>query len=187
MVRPVTIPFMLNILPSYFSKAACATALALLVACSPKYDWREVHGNGAPYLIMLPAKPASHARPVNLDGLQVTMTMTAAEVDGVTFAVGTAELPDPAQAQKALQSMKTALVNNIGGRIKQEKATPNASAPDTIDIEASGPAGPDGDARLLMGRFIAKNKRIYQVIVVGKEKNVSREATDTFFNSFKAG
>ena len=152
---------------------ACA---AVLAACSPKFDLREVRGTSAPFVVLLPAKPATHTRPVNLDGISVDMTMTAADAGGVTFAVGTAELPDAAQAQHALAAMKTALVRNIGGTVRKE-TTP---APGTLEVEAAGT-----DSRLLLARFIARDKRIYQVIAVGKESALPPEAAETFFTSFK--
>jgi hypothetical protein len=163
------------------------TAALTLSACNPTYNWREVRGTDATYSVTLPAKPASVSRPINLDGTQVTMTMTAAEVNDVTFAVGSIELPDAAKAQAALSVMKTALVKNIGGAIKQEKASGPANAPNEIAIEAIGSPGANtgGQPRLLFARFIAKDKRAYQVLVVGKEKAVSREAVDTFLTSFK--
>lgn len=160
-------------------RAVCISCALLLVACSPKLDWREVRGSGAPFVVLLPAKPASYTRAVNLDGLQVSMTMTAAEVDKVVFAVGTAELPDAAEAPKALNAMKTALVRNIGGTIKQEKTSQDGAAA-TIDIEASGT-----ESRVLLARFLAKDKRVYQLVMLGKEGALSREAADTFFSSFK--
>ncbi|HYD61381.1 MAG TPA: hypothetical protein VEC35_13535 [Noviherbaspirillum sp.] len=159
--------------------AACIACVALLAACSPKFDWREVRGTSAPFTVLLPSKPATHTRTVNLDGLQVPMTMTAADVDGVTFAVGTADLPDAAQAPKALAAMKTALVRNINGAIRLEKASVPGAVPVTIDIEAAG------SGRLLLARFLAKDQRVYQVIIVGNESVVSRDAADTFFTSFK--
>lgn len=169
---------------SLFLRAAGIGCVFLLAACSPKFDWREVRGGGAPYIVTLPAKPASHTREINLDGLQVSMTMTAAEVDNVTFAVGAAELPDATLAPKALAAMKNALVRNIGGTIRSEKI---GATPATIDIEASGPPAPNsaGQPRLLMARFHSRDKYIYQIVVVGSEKKVSREAADTFFTSFR--
>jgi len=152
---------------------ACA---AVLAACSPKFDWREVRGTSAPFVVLLPAKPATHTRSVNLDGISVDMTMTAADAGGVTFAVGTAELPDAAQAQHALTAMKTALVRNIGGTVRKE----TAPAAGTLEVEAAGT-----DSRLLLARFIARDKRIYQVIAVGKESALPPEAAETFFTSFK--
>lgn len=164
------------------SLLACGAGL-LLCACSPKYDWREIRGEGAPYSIMLPAKPASYSRPVNIGGTKVTMTMTATEVDGITFAVGTAELPDAATAASAVTAMKEALVKNIHGTVQRE-ATASSGANADISIDASG-KDPSGQARVLHARFLARDKRVYQVIVTGKEGAVPQEAVDTFLASFK--
>lgn len=164
------------------SRATAIACCLLLLACSPKFDWREVRGPAAPYLVTLPAKPANHARDINLDGIPVTMTMTGAEVDGVTFAVGSVELADPAQAGHALQAMKTALVRNINGKVVEEKAAQAGSAAGMIALEAHGPL-PQGQ-RLLLARFVARGPHVYQLLVVGNERDVSREAADTFFTSF---
>lgn len=167
---------------------ACLSANLLLAGCSPKYDWRQVQGTGAPYTVLLPAKPATLSRPINLDGLQVNMTMTAAEVDGVTFAVGTAELPDAAQVPAALAAMKTALVRNIEGKIRVEKPAAGAEqAPGATEIEAVGTPGKHtgGEPRVLHARFTAHGRQVYQVVMVGPEKSVTPEALETFFTSFK--
>jgi len=163
--------------------AACTAGALMLSACSPKLDWREVQGNSVPYSVLMPAKPTSFSRPVNLDGIQVTMTMTAAEVDDVTFAVGTAELPDAAQAPRALEAMKKAMVNNIQGTIRSEKPTGAAAAPTIIDIEATGTA--NGQSKILYARFTTKGKWVYQAIILGKEKTIAPETVETFFSSFK--
>lgn len=159
----------------------------MLSACNPTYNWREVRDTETAYSVTLPAKPASLSRPISLGGEQVTMTMTAAEVEDVTFAVGTAQLPDSEKARAALVAMKTALVNNIGGTIKWEKASDPAETPSEIALEAIGTPGPNtgGQPRVLLARLIAKDKRVYQVVVMGKEKAISPEAVDTFFTSFK--
>ncbi|MEO8598312.1 MAG: hypothetical protein ABI656_00610, partial [bacterium] len=98
-----------------------AVVLCLLSACSPRLNWRQVDGVDAPFVVLMPAKPSTLSRPIDLDGLPVTMSMTAAEVDGVTFAVGVIALPDAASAPRALQAMKLALVRNINGSIESEK------------------------------------------------------------------
>lgn len=163
-------------------------AIIALAGCSPKYDWREVHGTDAPFVVLLPAKPATFSRPVNLDGMQVTMVMTAAEVGGVTFAVGSAELPDAGAAQLALLAMKKAMLNNIQGTIQSEKSAATvsgAAATSSIatDIEATGSIG--GKPARLFARFAAQDKRVYQAIVLGPEQALSRDAVDSFFTSFK--
>jgi hypothetical protein len=168
-----------------------ATAL-MLTACSPKYDWREVRSSDAPYAVALPSKPTTLSRQIDLNGVPVTMTMTASAVDGVTFAVGTAELPDATQAQVSLNAMKTALVNNISGTISQEKMSTMAHGVAAgqlavMEVDAQGPASAatNGQTRVMFARFVAKDKRVYQLGVTGAEKNVTRDLVNTFFSSFK--
>lgn len=163
--------------------AACIVACCALLACSPKYDWREIHGTSVPFSAALPAKPASHTRPVDLGGIRVPMTITAADVDDVTFAVGAAELPDAIKALTALPAMKAAMVRNIGGSVRRETTSAAGASPMTIDIEAIGNNG--AQQRLLVARFIAVDTRVYQLVVIGREKAISREVMDTFFTSFK--
>ena len=185
---PVTISVMLKSSCLSLLKISLATAVFGISACSPTYDWREVRGIDAPFVVLLPAKPATHSRDINLDGLQLTMTMTAAQVNGVTFAVGSAKLPDQAMPQAALTAMKNALVKNIGGTVKREKSSPIPGSPTaSLEIEAAGiPAGkPVGQPTLLFARFAEKNRHIYQAVVVGPEKAVERDQVDTFLTSFK--
>ena len=163
------------------------TGALFLAACSPKYNWREVRGKDAPFVVLLPDKPVTVSRGINLDGEAVTMTMTAAEVDGVNFAVGYVVLADANRAQAALNSMKTALVRNINGTIKAPAPTsPQAqTANGAIDIEASGQSSAASEPLLLLAHFEARDNRAYQVVVLGNEKAVSREEARTFLASFK--
>ena len=155
---------------------------AALSACSPQYDWRDYRSNDAPYAVLFPSKPATQTRSVKLDNLDVDMTMTAAEVDGVVFAVGSAQLADAARTPAALEAMKKALVNNIGATVT--KATASSTGAQTVlDVEAKG--NRNGEPMVLIGRFIAKDKRVYQVIVMGREKNIVPDTVDTWFSSFK--
>ncbi|MBP1208333.1 hypothetical protein JOD97_006425 [Duganella sp. 1411] len=155
---------------------------AALSACSPQYDWRDYRANDAPYAVLFPAKPASQTRAIKLGELDVNMTMTAAEVDGVVFAVGSAQLADAARAPAALEAMKTALVNNIAATVTKSAASASG-AQTVLDVEAKG--NRNGEPMLLIGRFIAKDKRVYQVIVMGREKNIVRDTVETWFSSFK--
>lgn len=165
-------------------------AALALAACSPKYNWRDYSSTDAPFRVMFPDKPATHTRSVDLNGMKVDMTMTAAQVDGATFAVGTAEAPDADQAEAALASMKTALVKNIGATIKSEKVAKASSAAGAararsaaIDIEASGVR--NGVPMRLIGHFESRDKRFYQVIIMGPEKDMSKENVEMFMSSFK--
>jgi hypothetical protein len=173
-----------------FSSISFVLAGSLVFAgCSPTYDWREVRGSNAPYLAMLPGKPATHTRPVNLNGIEVPMTMTAAEVENVVFAVGSASLPDPSQTSFALEAMKTALVKNINGKVRSEKVVPakDPSSVPVLQLEVIGTpsATKERQPHLLLARLMAKEGRVYQLLVLGPESNVDREQADTFLSSFK--
>lgn len=173
-----------------FRNFALIAAAFALTACSPKFDWREIHNEAAPYIVALPSKPATLVRNIDLNGIPVSMTMVASEVDGVTFAVGSAELPDAMLAQVSLSAMKTAMLNNISGTVKEEKTLMIPSSRSgkgslvVTEIEALGSSG-DTSSRILFARFVAKEKRVYQLIATGPEKTLTRDLADTFFTSFK--
>jgi hypothetical protein len=146
-----------------------------LSACSPKYDWRDYRSADAPYAVLFPAKPATQTRTIQLDQLTASMTMTASDIDGVVFAIGVVQLADAAQAPAALTAMQTAMVKNIGGTITSSKQIPTGG----VDIEASG------QAMRLLGRFVAKDKRVYQIVIIGPAQKIEAEPAETFFTSFK--
>lgn len=162
--------------------------LCCLTACSPKYDWREIRPEHAPFQVAFPAKPVYQSRDVALAGSTVKMTMSSAQVDGVTFAVGSASMATAEQAKAALPLLKATLLANIGGQIKQESspAFPQGVA---LQVEATGQQSKlaVGGAQniLLAARFIAKDKQVYQLVVMGKPERVLRDSIDTFFTSFK--
>ncbi|WP_290975521.1 hypothetical protein [Herbaspirillum sp.] len=161
-----------------------AAALAL-GACSPKYNWRESSDDGAHFVVLLPGKPARVTRTVDLDGPKAEMSMTAAEIDGTTFAVGTAELADNAAAARALDAMAAALLNNIGGKAREGAALPGKTGEfsRTLDLDAQGTVR--GRPLRLVARLAAKGRRVYQVLILGDAKAVTDENIETFFGSFK--
>jgi hypothetical protein len=163
-----------------FCAASLAAAL-FLSGCNPTYNWRDYSSADASYRVMFPAKPVSHTRAIDLNGMQVEMTMTAAEVEGAMFAVGTGVAPDAAQAQAAVGAMRTALLRNIGAKVERE-STAAAGTHTAVDIDAIGSA--NGQPVKLRGHFEARGERFYQVIVMGKTSAMSAERTDQFISSF---
>jgi hypothetical protein len=176
--------------PSFASLLGVFAAVCLLMACSPRFNWRDFHSADAGYSVLFPGKPSTLTRTVDLDGTKLSMTMNAAEVDGVSFAVGSAAVPDAAKAQAALGAMQAALVNNIGATVKRQSASSTVSTTGAVSrrnsiIEVEAVGAQHGVPVLLVGRFVARDRRIYQIIVMGRESQVSRESVDTFLNSFK--
>jgi hypothetical protein len=170
-------------MPKINRPGASLLLLAALTACSPDYNWRQVQNADAAFAALFPAKPSSHAREVNLDGIRTTMSMTAAEVHGVLFAVGSTELSSPALVQPALTAMKTAMVRNIGGTVASDRSLPGPAP--VSELVANGSR--NGRPVQLTARFAARNQRVYQAVVIGAPQDLPAEAVDTFLSSFKPG
>jgi hypothetical protein len=139
---------------------------------------------------MFPGKPASYTRSVDLDGMRVDMTMTATEVEGAMYAVGTAQAPDPAHAQAALAAIKTALLRNIGATSMREKSAAagsvsNGKATESASTDVTADGVLNGVKMRLVGHFEARGQRIYQVVVMGPAKAIEDDPTDQFISSFK--
>jgi hypothetical protein len=84
-------------------------ACALLIACTPTFNWRDVSFEQAPATALLPCKPDRASRPVELAGQKLMMHMAGCEAGGAMFAVALLELPDAKQStavQGALQDGK---------------------------------------------------------------------------------
>lgn len=171
--------------------AVLAAALAL-AGCAPDHDWREVRVDDGGYRVMLPARPARMTRTIELDGLRVEMTMSGAQARGVAYTVATATLPDDSDAtrERALATMRVAMVRNIGGA---ERASRTVSVPvldgggapagnaTGTEVEATGRMR-DGDA-VLLARFVGQGARVWQAVVLGPAPD--REQAATFLDSLK--
>lgn len=84
-------------------------ATALLAACSPALDWRDVAVPVASLTASLPCKPEQVQRSVELAGQPVELRMTGCEANGATFAVACAALAEPALAGAALAHWRAAV------------------------------------------------------------------------------
>ena len=66
---------------------------ALLTACTPAFNWREVGFDQAGVTALLPCKPDRGTRAVQLGGQSVQMNMAGCESGGAMFAVSLVEAP----------------------------------------------------------------------------------------------
>lgn len=159
-------------------------ALALLVTgCSPALNWREVRDSDAGYTVLLPAKPASFERSVDLDGLRVMMHMTAAEANDTSFAVATAVIDDVTQQANALATMQTAMIRNIQGTITEQKTLRMKNGTRALQVRATGQTARSGKPLVLFALFLAQGKRVFQVVALGPQDKLDAETADTFLSS----
>lgn len=167
---------------------AVVVAAAALAGCTPALDWREVRPDGSQARLMMPCKPASHARTVALAQRRVEMTLYACTAGEVTYALAFADMADPAVVTAALGELV-------------RSASANLRASDTAASSAGAVPGmtPNAEAaqwrlegRLPDGRQIqehmavfAYGTRVYQATMVGPR--LDAEARETFFSGLAVG
>ena len=158
---------------------------ALLVACSPVLDWRQLHPDGWGLGVALPCRPANVARQVALAGAPVELLLLACSADGHTFAIASADLADPARVDPALQALGAAALANVQGQIDAEQPaavpgmTPN---PGARRWQLTGRL-PDGVAVREQVLVFAHRLRVFQATVVGPRADA--RMAQPFFDSIE--
>ena len=86
---------------------------ALLAACSPEQNWRQITFEGTNFQAQLPCKPDRTRREVPLGGSPVQLAVAGCESGGAMLAVMTAALAPGADAQAVLQGWQQATLANL--------------------------------------------------------------------------
>jgi hypothetical protein len=86
---------------------------ALLAACSPEQNWRQINFEGTPFKAQLPCKPDRTTREVPLGGTPVQLTVAGCESGNAMLAVMTAALAPGADAQAVLQGWQKAVLAHL--------------------------------------------------------------------------
>jgi len=157
-----------------------------ITACSPKYNWRDVAGQQAPFTVLMPDKPSRLSREIQLGQRTVTMHMTAVQIDGVKFAVGAIEMPNAIEAQASVALIKSMLLKNMAGTVTQEKiSAAHVGGQLTLNDEFS--AFNSSSSVRMSGRIVARDAWVFEVLVVGPDQVINSDMVDTFLSSFKPG
>jgi hypothetical protein len=162
--------------------------LALLAACTPSLNWREVRSPSGAAVAMFPCKPASHEREVSLAGRPVKLTLLACTANQSTYALALADVSDVSQVGAALRALKTSAWANV--RVPDPVATqplslkgmtPNAEA---AQWQVPGRL-PDGRAVQEAGAVFAHASWVFQATVIAPK--LDAQATQTFMESLRVG
>ena len=165
-----------------------AAATALLAACSPTFNWREVPIAEAGLIALLPCKPdrASRALPLGAESVQVDMT--GCEAGGATFAVAHASANGPVQAETWLNAWRAATRGQLGeAKVTEAPASLQraTAVPAPIRLDAQPPQ--QGAAPVQVLWFAQSQKdgtvALYQATVLGKPS--SAEAAKAFFDGLR--
>lgn len=174
-------------------------AAALLVACSPRFDWRELRQPAAGYVVALPDKPQTEVREITIEHpagpLRVEMTMLSTGVGASLFAVGTARLParaidSPPAVAATVSWFRAGLLRNV--RASTASPEPLRPPPGLGDrslraaesLDTAGRVGDGRPARLAVRLYVVDD-RLFQLVALAAEGEVPPLALETFFDSFR--
>jgi len=167
--------------------AAVLGATALLAACAPALDWREVRVGAADSVALFPCKAASHARLITLAGQQIKLTLHACQAGDATWGLAWADVGDPTRVGAALQGLQEAARANLGGATAQARSlvvkgqTPHASA----GLWSLDGRYPDGKPAMGQVAVFSRGTVVFQATALGLP--ASAEAVDTFFGALRFG
>lgn len=163
-----------------------AGALAL-GACAPALDWREIRPSGAGIVAMLPCKPSTFERQVQLAGRKVQLGLHACTAGSATWALAWADVGDPAVVTEALRELQSSARANVGAQPGRSLplAPPGATPNPAMAREAITGRLPDGKAVEEQVGVFTRGTHVFQATVVAPR--IDGEAADTFFAALRAG
>jgi hypothetical protein len=166
---------------------ALAAAAAILAACSPTFNWREVPIAETGLVALLPCKPDRAERALPLGAESVRIAMAGCEAGGATFAVAHASANDPAQAEAWLIAWRAATRSQLGeAQATEAPATlKNATTtPAPVRLEAAPPQpGVPLQVLWFAQRQIDGRVALYQATVLGRPS--APDAAAAFFEGLR--
>ena len=166
-------------------------AAALLAACSPTFNWRDVPLGDAGLIAMLPCKADKANRAVPLGAESVQVDMTGCEAGGATFAIAHASASGPEQAEAWLRAWHAATRGQLGeAQVAETPASVQraTAAPAPLRLDAQPRQQQQGASAPVQVLWFAQSQKdgtvaLYQATVLGKPS--SPEASKTFFESLR--
>ena len=176
----------------------------LLIACSPKLDWRTVQSSQEGYSALFPGKPEKIERRVPYQNQEIPQTLEAVKIDDDIYSVSTTHLTQDqiSLAPKLLEQLKGNLLNKAKVSLESEVSvdafyqTANRQRIPTKDyfLEFQSTGAVEQSMRV---RWITKitpdnGARIYQLSVlhtaparVNAKQFFFEEAYSNFFDEFR--
>lgn len=158
---------------------------AVLAACSPTFNWREVRAEPSAARAMLPCKPDKGARTVPMAGREVSLQVLGCDTGGATFAVLFADIGDPSRAGEVLGQWKVATLANMRGLAAQESAfRPDGALalPQSLQVVASGSRA-DGSKVESRAAYFAHGSHVFQAVIYADR--LEPEVAEPFFSGLK--
>jgi hypothetical protein len=164
---------------------AGAFGCAVLMACSPTFDWREAALGGSSRLLF-PCKPEQLAREVTLNGQTLPARMRVCDAQSITWAATEFDLADPGAAPATLTQLRHLLSLNLGA---DESPAAAALSPELrtlgehVDVRVLHGHRPGGAAVTARALFFSRGEHLYQLVVLLPDEHnaAAQAAADQFF------
>jgi hypothetical protein len=179
------------------------SAFILLVACSPKLDWRTVQSPQERYSALFPGKPDKLERHIPYQDQELNQTLEALKVDDDIYSIGTIQVPvnQAAVTEKIVVKLKSNLLDRAkasGGTVIEESTTYQtnnrqrlATTDYFITFNLNERAQQQMRVRWITRQSSNGDAMIYQVSVLHSNANgdspkilLSQEEYANFFNEF---
>lgn len=156
---------------------------AMLDACSPVFNWRDVGFPGRSLQAMLPCKPEKAERTVPLAGHRADLHMLSCDVGKLTFAIAALRKPTEVATSEVVQAWTQA--GHLSLKVQANRT--HAWAPvlrGMVALKAWQAEGVrhDGSPVLAHVLFLAQGDDVFQVAVYGP---VTPEVLETLVESLR--
>lgn len=155
-----------------------------MTGCTPNFDWRTTRSSshGDQYVITFPGKSLSAEKSVDLTGQALPLKLSAVQVDSAQFALGSVPATNADQARFVAQALASAFSTNLKLNADQTKTNPVVLKKSSGAFDVSYPVIGE---RYAKARFIWTEHAAYELLVIGKTKDVTEEVADTFIRSMQ--
>lgn len=154
---------------------------ALLAACSPPLNWREVRPGGE-LRALLPCKPDQGSRQQSLAGRDIEVRMLGCEAGGALFALSVAELGEAGHAQAVQAQWQLNLLANMQAQVSDTQAwAPKGASAQLapLRLKARGLQS-DGQAVAAQAVWFVHGTRLYHAVIYAER--ISTEMSEPFFD-----
>ena len=156
----------------------------VLSGCSPRFDWRVVSVGDGVVTGVLPDRPRTESRRVDIGGQSIDLSMTMAEAGDVLFALGHAPLPDALLADRsAARAVGNSLIAAFYRNLNQPPPDPLPALGERFVVEGTGPAGP---MRIEAVVGLARDA-VVEAVVMATRQAFAQAPVQDFWNGLKMG
>lgn len=169
--------------------------LMVLMACQPTFNWRETRLDDSALAAMMPCKPERMTRQVPfVNGATVEMTVASCEAGGVTFALSTTDVQDPAQVARVLTLWRDVVQRHwqytSAASVAKDAVKPFAlpqSTPLASSVRLTGTGrNAQGADMAVDAAFFAQGSRVFQVALIAQPpKALTPEVAEMFYGGLK--